>query len=173
MFHILIIVCPRSSTFFFISNSLNVFEDYSKTPLLFRFVYVKFRVLAFKLFRNVYVCDRALWLDLNLLNYDLFYESISPAATSFNTCKNNEKLSILATKMGGDLAIFSTPPLMLVSSSSSSNPSKELVIGTGLLGICSFLFIYEALTFRGCSLFIANFSPFTFVYEAFTFVFCM
>jgi len=42
---------------------MNMFEF--KTPLLLPFVYVEFRILAFKLFHNVYVYPH--WLDLNLL----------------------------------------------------------------------------------------------------------
>jgi len=51
---------------------VDVLEDYSKTSLLLRFICVKFRVLTFKLFHDVYICDVALWLDLNLLTiYDI------------------------------------------------------------------------------------------------------
>jgi len=44
--------------------------------LLFLFcfdLYAWNSVFAFKLFHNVYVCDGALWLDLNLLIYDLYF----------------------------------------------------------------------------------------------------
>jgi hypothetical protein len=52
---------------------VDVFKDYSKTSLLLRFVCVEFRVLTVKLFHDVYICDIALWLDLNLLSiYDLY-----------------------------------------------------------------------------------------------------
>jgi len=55
--------------------------------------------------------------------------SYSSTAISSSSCDNDEKLLTLATEMDEGLAVFST----LMSSSSFSNPSKKLIVGTGLL----------------------------------------
>jgi hypothetical protein len=76
MFHMLITVSSSSSILLFfdvvqIRCNMDVFEDYSKTPLLLRFECVDFRVFAFKLCHNV--CDGILWLDFNLFIYDFYF----------------------------------------------------------------------------------------------------
>jgi hypothetical protein len=52
---------------------VNVFEDYSKTPLLLRFIYVEFCVLSYELFHYIDVCNEAFELDYNLLIISNFY----------------------------------------------------------------------------------------------------
>jgi len=108
--------------------------------------------------------------DWNLICSFMIFISYSPAI-SFNSCKSDEKLSILATKMDGSLAIFLILILVLVSSSSSSCASKELVIGTDLLGC--YLVIFGC--FRGVdisALFLFLFLPLTSFYETSIFLGC-
>jgi len=66
--------------------------------------------------------------------------SYSAVVIFFNNYENDEELSTLAIKMDGGLAIFPILTLVLASSSSSSSLSKELVVGTSLLGWYLFIF---------------------------------
>jgi hypothetical protein len=89
-------------------------------------------VFAFKLFHYVYIYDKIFGLDFNLFIIYHFYFVF--ASGDFSSCEKFEKLWTLATKMGGDLTVFSILTLMFVLSSSSSNPSKKFIVDTGLLG---------------------------------------
>jgi len=138
MFHILITVCPYFSISFSLSSKFaEAFENTclrSKAPLLLRFVCVEFHILTFKLLKLTmftYAMQLYGWILICLF---ITFISYSPAAISFNSCESDEKLS-LAKRMDGDLAIFSKDiTLVFTPSSSSSSPSKELIIDTGLLG---------------------------------------
>jgi hypothetical protein len=155
MFHIFVIVYPRSSISLLMSSKFAVAWICLRTTLklLSCFnLYVWTFVLLLLSFHNVYVCDGVLWLDRNLLLYDLYYILCSPIVISFNSFlyENDGKLLIIATKMNRGLMIFPTLTLVLASSCFSSSPTKELVVAMGLARICSFLIVYEGLTFRGC-----------------------
>jgi len=73
MFHILITVCSSSSISFLMSFKFAEAWICLRTIYGTIFVYMEFRVLAFELFHNVYVCDGALWLDLSLFIYDFYF----------------------------------------------------------------------------------------------------
>jgi len=82
---------------------MNVFENYFETSLLLRFVYVKFRVLAFKFFHYTDVSMELLGWIL-ICSLFIIFISYSPMANFFNSYESNEKLSILAIKM--DFTVF-------------------------------------------------------------------
>jgi len=45
---------------------MDVFEEYSETPFLLRFIYMEFHVPVFDLFHYVDVCDGIFVLDFNV-----------------------------------------------------------------------------------------------------------
>jgi hypothetical protein len=89
MFHIFVIVCPRSSILLDVIQircSVDVFQHYFNNPLLLRFEYVEFRVLAFKFNHNIYICDVAFaW---SLIYSFMIFISYSPFAIFFSVNKN-------------------------------------------------------------------------------------
>jgi len=97
----------RFSISFLISTKFTVAWMCWRTilKLLLRFICMEFYIPSFELFYYVDVSDRAFGLNFNLFIICHFY-FIFANGDFFSRYERNEKLSILTTKMNGDLIVF-------------------------------------------------------------------